>query len=277
MTGRWEASLPDGSGGRADCILDVQSNGQAKFTDSCPFPLGGNSTTIGVVEGNTYAPGVFRPGDSGTFTMLGGQVHNAVGSYLLKGKRLTLRGPQFGDSTWKKISSSKPLKNDIDDIIPDAVNWPIEDLPRITRAATSYVRAHWQKDAVLLSVTVKLLDGAPSYTKLTSPAGALELNLGYYSPDTQEGIQLSPGAMYSPIFSFGVVDWRADRALPDNYVDLPDAVNVMRQSGMRAKQIKEAELRDWGQATYAGNSTLSGVEWRIRSALDEYGVVRATR
>jgi len=272
--GRWEARLPDGSGGKTNCVLDVQSMGQAQFTDECPFPFAGQSINVAAADGGVYAPGLFQPGDTGTFSLMGGTVHGTVGSYRIKGSRLTMRGTSFGDITWKKISSSKPLKNDIDDIVPKSADWPLRNIPDIARKSTAYVHSHWKKDAVLMAVKVEILEGALT-SKLNSSAGAIGVTLSYYSPETQEAINLSPADMYSKIFSFGVVDWRADRALPDNFLDLPDAANAMRQQGMRAKQIKEGELRDWGQATYAGSNTLSGVEWRLRSTLDEYAAIRA--
>lgn len=273
--GRWEAHVPDGNGGKTDCILDVQSMGQAQFSDGCPFPFTGQHVNVAAADGSVYAPGIFQDGDTGTFSLMGGTVHGTVGAYRIKGSRLTIRGTALGDVTWKKISSSKPLKDATDDLLPRSADWPVKGLPDLARKATAYVRSHWQKDAVLMSVKVEILEGALT-SKINSPAGPIGITYSYYSPETQEGIQLSPADMYSKMFSFGVVDWNASNALPDNFLDLPEAVNVMRQQGMRAKQIKSAELRNWGSATYQGSNTMSGIEWMLRSTLDEGGVVRAT-
>ena len=52
---------------------------------------------------------------------------------------------------------------------------------------------------------------------------------------------------------------------------------TLRQRGMRAKQIKAAELRNWSNGSSAGGVDLNGVEWMIDSALDERGTVQAGR
>jgi hypothetical protein len=44
---------------------------------------------------------------------------------------------------------------------------------------------------------------------------------------------------------------------------------------MRAKQIYEAQIQDWGRETTAGNARMQGVEWMIDSQLDERFVVPA--
>jgi hypothetical protein len=44
---------------------------------------------------------------------------------------------------------------------------------------------------------------------------------------------------------------------------------------MRAKQIHEAQIQDWGRETTAGNAQMHGVEWMIDSQLDERFVVPA--
>jgi hypothetical protein len=44
---------------------------------------------------------------------------------------------------------------------------------------------------------------------------------------------------------------------------------------MRAKQIHEAQIQDWGRGTSAGDTRMQGVEWMIDSQLDERFVVPA--
>ena len=79
------------------------------------------------------------------------------------------------------------------------------------------------------------------------------------------------------IYSMGVVNSSNYRQLPDTFLDLPEAVTILKANGMRAKQIYEAQLEDWGTETTAGRARMHGVEWMIDSQFDERFVVRATQ
>ena len=80
------------------------------------------------------------------------------------------------------------------------------------------------------------------------------------------------------MYPMGVVDRSPERALPATFLDLPDAVAALQARGMRAKQIKEAQLENWAPGTTSGRAQLGGIEWMIDSALDErFTVPAATR
>lgn len=275
MTGRWQASLPNAEGKKVTCIFDVQAMGQAAFSDTCPMPLTGSFGSIAAVEGSVWAPGLYKDGDNGTFLVQGGSNHGLAGAFRTRGSRLVTRDAQFGEVTWKRISAKKPLENAIDKVIPTPPDWPLSNMPEIAERAIAYARSHWKQDAQLLSIEADLLDGQASYTKLVAPAGAIDVKMRFYSPASQEGMQLNPGASYGAIFSFGTVDWGHEQPLPEKFVDLPTVVEGLRQQGMRALQIKEAELKDWGERTWVAGKRVSGLAWHIRSALDENAVVSA--
>jgi hypothetical protein len=63
--------------------------------------------------------------------------------------------------------------------------------------------------------------------------------------------------------------------LPDDFLDLPKAVDMLKANGMRAKQIYEAQIEDWGRGSSAGGLQLNGVMWMIDSQLEERFSVRA--
>jgi len=275
MTGRWEASLPTASGEKVTCVMDVQPTGQAHFSDTCPPPLTAGNAGIATAEGSTWAPSLFQSGDTGTFLFQGGTLHGGFGAYRLKGKRLIIRDTQFGEVSWKRKGDSAPLKNALDDMIPAPATWPLEDMPQIAAKATAYARSHWQPDAVLMTIEAKLLEGSPSYTTLHAPAGSLEVRLSFYSPNAQEGLNLTPGATYGGLSPMGSVDWDANQALPSNFMDLPAAFEDLKRRGLRGKQIKSAELRNWSRGSSAGGAQLGGIQWMIDSNLDERGVVNA--
>ena len=56
------------------------------------------------------------------------------------------------------------------------------------------------------------------------------------------------------MFPMGVIDRNGEGPLPDDFLDLPKAVDMLKAHGMRARQIYEAQLQDWGQGTTAGGS-----------------------
>jgi hypothetical protein len=279
LKGRWEASIDDGKGGKADCIWDVQGMGQSRFTDSCPPPFQSASGSINVAKDGTLAPALFKAGDSGTIMFLGGSLHMTVASYKLGWfGGLTTRDNKFGDIKWTSISQDETLKSESDDIVPQPSAWPMKNMPAIAKRARDYVRSKWQKDAELVSIDVKLLKANESgVANIKSADGGIDLRMEFYSPSTQQGMSLTPDASSDVLYPEGVVDRSGRGALPDDFLDLPDAVAILQSNGMRAKQIYEAQLEDWGSETDAGSARMHGIEWMIDSQLDERFVVRATK
>lgn len=79
------------------------------------------------------------------------------------------------------------------------------------------------------------------------------------------------------MFPMGVIKRDGRGSLPDNFLDLPKAVEMLKAHGMRAKQIYSAELEDWGRGSSAGGLRLDGVMWMIDTQLDERFSVRAAQ
>jgi hypothetical protein len=278
MAGRWHAKMNDGKGGEADCVVDVQKTGMSQFSDSCPSPLMASAGSLQVIKDGFYAPTLFKSGDSGSYMFTGGSANGFAGAFKLGWfKGLTTRDIKFGEISWSQVPQDGPLKSGMDGIVPQPAAWPLKDMPAIARRSRDYIRAKWQSDAQLIGIDVKLLkSNEGGIVNVKSEAGGLELNMEFYSPSTQQGLSFRPGAA-DPFYGEGVIDRRGEGALPDQFLDLPDAVAVLKTHGMRANQIYEAQLEDWGQETTAGNARMHGVEWMIDSQLSERFVVRATQ
>jgi hypothetical protein len=276
LQGRWEAKLPDGKGGTADCILDVNPSSQAVYTDTCPAPLTGARQTLMVMKDSTLAPSLYKSGDAGTFSFIGGGPAGYVAAYrigFLGG--LTTRDAPFGEVSWRKISSDQPLKSGMEGIITNP-SWPLADVPGIARRSRDYVRAKWQADAQLMSMDIKLLRANEGgLANIQTSQGGVSLSMRFYSPSTQQGMDFTPNAtLISALYPLGTIDTYGDGPIPDDFLDLPQAVAQL-QGHMRAKHIHEAQIEDWGRETTAGDARMHGVEWMIDSQLDERFVVPA--
>ena len=279
LAGRWEASLADARGTKADCILDVQALGQAQFTDSCPAPYTGSKGNVGATKDSTYNPQLFVQGkDSGTFMMQASGMPYTTGTFRLDGSNsLTLHFADGKEIAWRRISQDAPLHNDAEDILPKRASWPVEGVPAIVERAIKYARTHWQPDAVLMSAKLTLEAQAGGMGGLTTPAGTVSVQFELYSPATQQGLSLTPGSAAGALFPLGVIDRDARLAIPANFLDLPQAWATLQARGLRGKQLKEAQLENWQNGTSYGSARLAGVEWMLDSALDERGVVSAVR
>ena len=97
----------------------------------------------------------------------------------------------------------------------------------------------------------------------------------FYSAGKQQGLEFTPNSTLSAPYHLGVIETYGDGLLPDSSLDLPQAVAILQTHGMRAKQIHEAQIQDWGHESSAGNAGVRGVEWIIVSQLDERFVVQA--
>jgi len=279
MAGRWQSSLPDARGASAECVLDVQELGQAQFSDSCPAPYTGVKTSVIVAKDGTYNPQLFAPGkDSGTFIMQGGSMPFITGSFRIEGRNgLSLHFAGRNEISWRRIAQDKPLHNDEDDILPKEAKWPLADVPAIAERAVKYARAHWQPDAVLMSLKLSLEPQGSAMGGLVTAAGTVSLQFELYSPSTQQGLSLMPASAAGAMFRLGAIDRDARRALPANFLDLPQAWAALQARGMRGKELKEAQLENWQNGTSYGDANLGGVEWMLDSALGERGVVQAAR
>ena len=128
-----------------------------------------------------------------------------------------------------------------------------------------------------MGIQAKLEAGASSGARnVQTPAGPVDLLFEYYSPETQQGLSFPPNSSSGGLLPFGAVDRNPNRALPDNFLDLPEAVANLHARGMRGKQIKNAQLENWANGTSYGAVNLNGLQWMIDSALDERATVPAT-
>jgi hypothetical protein len=269
LTGRWQSELADASGKKVDCILDVQTNGIAAYSDSCPNPITDARGQIGAMGTNGSS-------SSGTFGMMGSL--SAYSGTFKKGwfGGLTTIDNKLGEIHWSRISSDGPVKSGMDDIIKQPTAWPLADVPGIARRTRDYIRTKWKPDAELTEIDVKLLKSNESgVINIKSTDGGLELKFSFYSPSTQEGMWFEPFSQAGSMFPMGVINRNGQGAMPDDFLDLPKAVEILKANGMKAKQIYEAQIQDWGRGSSAGGLQLNGVMWMIDSQLEERFSVRA--
>src|SRR5262249_46031714 len=151
------------------------------------------------------------------------------------------------------------------------VEWPMSGVPAMAQRALSYVRKKWQPDAFLTSIQMERTTG---FANAQSPSGGVLVQLNFYSPAQQmvltympnsPGGELTPGSSSDP----------DQRALPTNFLDLPEALAQLRTKGLRGKQIKAAHIENYARGSYAGSTGLFGTEWVIDTGLDERGAVVA--
>ena len=292
--GRWKTEVKTAAGGKADCFLDVKEMGQASYSEDCPPPIQGAMGSLAWVKAGTWAPNLFHDGDdTGTFLFQGGSAHGYAAAFRSGGSRLRTRDASLGELEWRKVSGGKPLQSAADDILPKTATWPLQDTPATARRALAYARGHWKPDAVLMSIDAKLTEGTTGGAPgLQTPDGAIDLSFRFYSPASQQGLSLSPGSSAGLLFPLGSVDWNANQAAPDDFLDLAPAVEKAHAAGMRGKVIKEAQL-DWssGPACGTGNFAIdnailpkcpagrrpfNGLQWMIDSGLNERYWVPAT-
>jgi hypothetical protein len=279
LAGRWQTRIPDGRGGQANCVMDVQAVGLASFSDGCPDTLSGSTSGLSLARDGGAAPGLFQPGDSGSFQLLGGAANGYAAAYrrgLFGG--LQTRDNRFGVLSWRRVSDGKPLTGDAPAIVPAGAAWPLADTPAITGRATTYMRANWQADAVLMSIDVK-----------PGQASGVDVAFTFYSPDQQQIRTFEPGALGGALNAPFAGQDDVGQVIPASFLDLPQAIARAHQLGMEGKQVNEAKL-EWSGGGSCGtgdfridNAILPrcrpgryiGVQWVIDSALGERRYVPA--
>ena len=278
LAGRWEAQIPSSTGSPAKCQLDVQKMGQATYSDGCPPPLMGATGFLQTAKDATWANSQFQPRDTGSFLFQGGSAHGYAAAF----KRgvfggLTTRDGPFGEIHWHSVSAAHPLPRPGDSVLPAKADWPLSNMSAIAGRAQTYARAKWQADAVLIAIDIKLLEANESnIANLHTKQGEVAVRFDFYSPQTQQGLSFSPGGGSGAMFLSGTIDHDAFDRLPPNFLDLPQAIAQLPALGMRAKQIREAQIQNWPSGTTYGRARLDGLAWMIDSQLNERFVVPAT-
>jgi uncharacterized protein (DUF2141 family) len=275
VAGRWQAEIASPVG-LQQCVMEIGDTGQIAYGDSCPMPLTGQQATITTVPNGAYAPNLFVTGkDSGTFMIMGGTgISGMVGAFRIEGsKHLETRIAPGADIEWTRNSSQAPMRSAAaSQVLPGQVSWPVSGVPAIAQRALTYVRTKWQPDAFLTSIQMEL---TTSLANAQSPAGGVMVQLNFYSPGQQQTLALMPNSPASELVPGSSADPNDERAMPANFMDLPDAVAKLRAKGLRGKQIKAVHIENYGRGSYAGSVGLFGPEWVIDTALDERGAVLA--
>jgi hypothetical protein len=282
LAGRWKASLTDANKKPIDCEMDVQGTGLITFSDFCPDPIGGVTGGLNLIKNNSYAPNLFKSGDTGTFQILGGSVNGYAMAFKLGWfGGLTTRDATLGDVKWSKASQAKPMPSEADLLLPNPTQWLPQDTPGIAARALQYMKGKWQPDAVLMSMELK---------PATSAGGPISASFTFYSPSQQQERALHPGSLA------GLMDPPYPRqddvrqALPADFLGVIDAVTRAHFAGMQGKDITDAQL-EWTGGENCGTGIFAidnailpkcrpgrfiGPQWLIVSALNERMFIPAT-
>ncbi len=256
--------------------MDIADGGQIAYSDKCPTPLTGQRANITTTPDGTYAPNLYVNGkDSGTFMIIGGSgITGMVGAFRIEGsKHLETRTAPGADLEWTRTSSDAPLRSAAaTTVLPAQAQWPLSGVPGIAQRALAYVRSKWQPDAFLTAIQIEL---TTSLANAQSPSGGVLVQLNFYSPGQQQTLTFMPNSPSSELMPGSAADPNDERAMPANFMDLPDAVAKLRAKGLRGKQIKTAHIENYGRGSYAGSIGVFGPEWVIDSALNERGIVLA--
>lgn len=294
VAGRWQAQIPSPVG-LQQCEMEIGDVGQIAYGESCPMPLASQQGTIATVPTGAYAPNLFVTGkDTGTFMIVGGAgITGMVGAFRVEGdKHLETRIAPGADIEWTRSSSTAPIRAAagqmppaqgqppqapipsvaVGQVLPGQVQWPVSGVPEIAQRATAYVRSKWQPDAFLTSIQMELNGGIAN---AQSPAGGLMIQFTFYSPGQQQTLAYMPNSPAGELIPGSSADPNDERAMPANFMDLPDAVAKLRAKGLRGKQIKTVHIENYGRGSYSGSFAVFGPEWVIDSALDEHGAVLA--
>ena len=265
LVGRWQATIADESGKKADCVLDVPKGSvMAGFSDTCPAPFGGVQGQLTAQNGvGIFAPDVFKHGDGGSFAFYGGSAGNLQGAFkvgLFGG--LTTRDNRLGQIKWKSVNSSQPLPTTTEGVLSPTAPWPLSNVSGVIARANKLMRQKWTADAVLMEVNVK-----------PGLSGGVDAHLTYYSPSQRHTRTMSPNAASDDLGALYAREMDTRESIPDQVLDLPAA---LKQSGYLASDVDGADL-EWtnggcGTGNFAIDNAIlprcppgnfEGVQWRL--------------
>lgn len=127
-------------------------------------------------------------------------------------------------------------------VAPLRTSWPPAGVPRLAADVRRTAR-QWRPDAILTGIATQLLgSGSPVVANVQTPQGAATLAFLFCSPGSGERLVVSPHAPIAETRTAGSGACRVDRAVPDNFTDLPNAVAAARERGMGAGEPSRAEL-----------------------------------
>lgn len=269
--GKWKTTVKAADGSTSVCYSTTAATGNYQLSASCPFPLSGERGLMSYTNDGTFDPQGFRAGkDVGTYMAqpFGGAIRHGVVREASR-KRVLMADSTAGEIEWRRMDDDEDIPADPGaQVLPQNAQWPLENVPEMTRKATSYIRKRWKPDAQLLEVSMEL---TPAGT-LSTPAGLVMVSLRYWSPGTQEEISYSPGGAAGDVFSFGPQDREGTYPIPGDFLDLPAAIAQARSRGMRANQINKAILTDHTRRSFG---RYDGWCWELWPAFGDLQVVPA--
>jgi len=237
--------------------------------------------TKGIVKFNANGTMVHEPGNDGTWECTDaarGRVtlRWRIGGYVNQielapdGQGLSSTDPSQQFVTARRIGKGGMAQSDqsaspSDAILttqPDGARQLPKDLPELMQAATTRAR-EWRQDAIPVSIRFTERD-APNPT-MRGP----EVRISFFSPSAGTGLLVTVTANDMRTFPFNQpVNW-GKMPLPPVFVDLPAAVRIARENGMKGP-VSRADLNIWSPsgappvlAWMVGDKTVNGVTGEI--------------
>lgn len=240
LVGSWQTHLPSPQGGWATTFT-IETNGHYRVQFAGFPPLPDETGTLTAADG--------------TWHVLKDNGEEDGGAYLLPTETgLTMFG-RGGVAYWQRPGQPAPAT--AGSAAPIAAGqtgeWPLTGVPALARQAAVEAQT-WQPDAILIGLEAQLHEGAVIGNFVT-PAGQASLSFTFCSPGTGLVRTVQPGA--SPRVSTGPCD--PGRAIPLDFPDLPDVVNMARARGMTSERPNAFELR-WQRLLERDQDALA---WRV--------------
>lgn len=263
--------------------------GAVRFSDTCPQPLAGEDGNLNATNmpgfAQVYSPNTYNASkDDGTYqaylptgVAMSGSYRIARGLPLIGTKHLYMHDATLGDSEWTAVKADTPLQRATDAIVPAGAQWPLKDVPAIADRVLAYARAKWQPDAVLMDVKIDGGDnGFAAGETIDLSRGGLQMTV--YSPAQQQMVVVMPGLAGITLMPPYPKEMNASQDIPENFVDLPDALAQAQAHGMRSKSIKTAELQYWAlDSPVTGRMQTYGMTWSILPAFGDMMFVPAVQ
>lgn len=259
MTGAWHASL-----GQWTMTFEADADGRYRTTFHGPFapPPPAETGGIEALDGEWQVRKDSGETDGGTYYFVS---DNALVMQGGKGALTWQRGPAMPAPS--SPAASTPAQASTAQFphttTPIEGEWPLRELPAIARKAGNIAR-EWQPDALLIGIDTELLQqNSPVVHNVDTPAGRVTLTLRFCSPDKQRSIVIAPTPEGGVPMGEDPFDCSADQAIGAEFMELPDAVAIARDRGMKAGIPKRASLKK--RTSGVRGEDVFGVTWQIFS------------
>jgi hypothetical protein len=131
----------------------------------------------------------------------------------------------------------------------------------------------WQSDAVLVGIDVQLLPGMSVGEYFDSPEGKYSISFSFCSPTAQKSLTYTPRAPGNETFENRGVLCDANESIPEDFLDLPEAVQEARDRGM-VSRVPESAALSGALWSIRGSSNIDSIGFTVPAQPVEYPPVR---